>query len=470
MTESVTVPSQSTPKRSRRDACAPLFQWTDNEYTPQIHDFDDTNAGITPGMFTDESTCLDYFKHFVSNDLVVKIVEETNNFYDYLTSKVAPSPSSRLQKWTHTDENKIYLFLAITLLLARNKKLSLKDYWSNDPLLECPQFKNLMTRDRYFLPLRVLHFCDNNNQPEGDRLYKIKLIVNHLREKFSDSFRPFNHLCIDESMVLFKGRLIFRQFIPSKRTRFGIKLFIICDCETGYILDFIVYTGKCTEIVSTEEYGVSGAVVQTLMQKYLGQGHTLWVDNWYTSPSLFNFLHSNKVNSCGTVRKTRKGMPSLKKKLKKGEVEAKYTTKIMALRWLDRREVCMLSTLHSNELKNTDKKDKQNIPIQKPTCVIQYNRNMGAVDRSDMMISSVDSLRKSMKWYRKLFFHIMDMCILNSQTLYNVKTGKNIPLADFQLSVIRELIKKTPHWRDFYKKREATYTVPGQIIRRTRNY
>ncbi|PSN58486.1 hypothetical protein C0J52_00767 [Blattella germanica] len=147
VTESVTVPSQSTPKRSRIEACAPLFQWTDNEYTPQIHDFDDTNAGITPGMFTDESTCLDYFKHFVSNDLVVKIVEETNNFYDYLTSKVAPSPSSRLQKWTHTDENEIYLFLAITMLMARNKKLSLKDYWSNDPLLECPQFKNLMTRD-----------------------------------------------------------------------------------------------------------------------------------------------------------------------------------------------------------------------------------------------------------------------------------------------------------------------------------
>ncbi|PSN43657.1 hypothetical protein C0J52_16659 [Blattella germanica] len=56
VTESVTVPSQSTPKRSRIDACAPLFQWTDNEYMPQIHEFDDTNAGITPGMFTDEST------------------------------------------------------------------------------------------------------------------------------------------------------------------------------------------------------------------------------------------------------------------------------------------------------------------------------------------------------------------------------------------------------------------------------
>ncbi|PSN40667.1 hypothetical protein C0J52_15762 [Blattella germanica] len=51
VTESVTVPSQSTPKRSRIDACATLFQWTDNEYTPQIHEFDDTNAAqLSPGF------------------------------------------------------------------------------------------------------------------------------------------------------------------------------------------------------------------------------------------------------------------------------------------------------------------------------------------------------------------------------------------------------------------------------------
>jgi hypothetical protein len=101
----------------------------------------------------------------------------------------------------------------------------------------------------YLLLLRLLHFSDNKNPREGDRLYKIKPIIDHLRTKFSQMFSPFQDLCIDESLTLFKGRLLFKQYIPSKRHRFGIKTFVICDCETGYVLDFIVYTGATTEIV-----------------------------------------------------------------------------------------------------------------------------------------------------------------------------------------------------------------------------
>jgi hypothetical protein len=81
-------------------------------------------------------------------------------------------------------------------------------------------------------------------------------------------------------LTLFKGQLSFIQYIPSKRHRFGIKTFIICDCETGYVLDFIVHTGATTEIVPDCKFGVSSAVVMTLMEKYLPKGHTLWIDNW----------------------------------------------------------------------------------------------------------------------------------------------------------------------------------------------
>ena len=45
-------------------------------------------------------------------------------------------------------------------------------------------------------------------------------------------------------MVKWKGRLSFKQFIPSKRHRFGIKFLVLCDVQTGYVQDIIVYTGK----------------------------------------------------------------------------------------------------------------------------------------------------------------------------------------------------------------------------------
>jgi hypothetical protein len=147
-----------------------------------------------------------------------------------------------------------------------------------------------MSRDRYLLLLRLLHFSDNNNQPEGDRLYKIKPVIDHLKKQFSEVFTPFENLGIDESLIPFKGRLSFLQYIPSKRHRFGINTFVICDDETWYVFYFIVYTGATTEIEPGREFWVSGAVVMTLMEKYWQKGHTLCMDNLYSSPQLYDHL------------------------------------------------------------------------------------------------------------------------------------------------------------------------------------
>jgi hypothetical protein len=61
-------------------------------------------------------------------------------------------------------------------------------------------------------------------------------IVTHLLEKYKAAMYPFEKVCIDESLMLFKGSLAFKQYIPSKRHRFGIKVFVLCDCETGYTM------------------------------------------------------------------------------------------------------------------------------------------------------------------------------------------------------------------------------------------
>ena len=83
-----------------------------------------------------------------------------------------------------------------------------------------------------------------------------------LLDKFRRYFRPFQKLVIDESLVLFHGRVVFRQYIPSKRHRFGIKFFVICDCETGYMLDLAVYTATDIDIPKDKVLGFSGAVVK----------------------------------------------------------------------------------------------------------------------------------------------------------------------------------------------------------------
>jgi hypothetical protein len=141
------------------------------------------------------------------------------------------------------------------------------------------------------------------------------------------------------------------------------------------VLDFVLYTGGCTDITQGREFGISGAVVQTLVAKYLQKGNTLWLNNWYSGLLLYNWLHNNGTNVRGTVRKNRKGLPKLDKKLDKGQVETRHTDNMMLVRWRDKRELCMLTTLHTDSMKQSGKVDSTtNTPVIKPECVMNYNK------------------------------------------------------------------------------------------------
>jgi hypothetical protein len=58
---------------------------------------------------------------------------------------------------------------------------------------------------------------------------------------FTKFYSPSEHLAVDEVIVLLKGRVIFRQYVPQRHISFGIKLYKICD-ETGYTYDMTVYS------------------------------------------------------------------------------------------------------------------------------------------------------------------------------------------------------------------------------------
>ena len=123
-----------------------------------------------------------------------------------------------------------------------------------------------------------------------------------------------------------KGRLGFKQYIPNKRARFGIKMFSLCEVS-GYLWNSFVYLGKNynpaeDEINYERELGKSGAVVPKLMSSLYNQGYHLYIDNWYTSEKLFRHLESEGTVACGTAMGHRLKIPeSLKEeRLEKGKI------------------------------------------------------------------------------------------------------------------------------------------------------
>ena len=96
-------------------------------------------------------------------------------------------------------------------------KKSMKDYWSKRAATKTPFFPEVFSRKRFLQILRALHFVDNSSVPPGprsDRLWKIRPAFDFLVDRFSSIFMPGKNLCIDESLLLWKGRLFFKQYIP----------------------------------------------------------------------------------------------------------------------------------------------------------------------------------------------------------------------------------------------------------------
>jgi hypothetical protein len=108
-------------------------------------------------------------------------------------------------------------------------------------------YGNIMKRNRFLHILRFLHFSDNRNEPDKtdgnyDRLWMIT-IFDKLNDAYAKYYRPTEHLATDEIIVLFKGRVVFKQYIPKKHKRFGIKIYKLCDSK-GYTYNMPVYLGR----------------------------------------------------------------------------------------------------------------------------------------------------------------------------------------------------------------------------------
>jgi len=83
-------------------------------------------------------------------------------------------------------------------------------YFSKRESTVTPYFSQIMTEKRFHLLLKFLHFADNSKfypDQHQKKPYKIQPIIDHLNSKFSSVYVPERNICIDESLLLWKGRL-----------------------------------------------------------------------------------------------------------------------------------------------------------------------------------------------------------------------------------------------------------------------
>ena len=182
---------------------------------------------------------------------------------------------------------------------------------------------------------------------------------------------------------------LFKQYIPKKRKRFSIKMFKLCD-STGYTYDMNIYLGKDRQRAE-QHLTATHATVTNLTRGVEGFWHKLYMDNFFSSPDLYDDLAQKKILCCGTVRPHRKNMPKDLRpqtlRLKRGDIRVRTRGDLTAVVWKDKRDVRLLTNIHDPPREGNYCDEHGN--AIKPAIVADYNRHMGHVDNTDRMASGV---------------------------------------------------------------------------------
>ena len=179
---------------------------------------------------------------FLPSDLIELFVEQTNVYARQAHSK----NNLPKTKWREVSKEEMLAFLGLNIAMGVVNLPEVNMYWSVNPLLEHPWFRSVLPRNRFKQIVRFFHTIDNTTRSDhpDDKLFEVWPLVDSLLDKCKKHFHPSRNPSIDESIIGTKARISFRQYIKNKPTKWGVKMFILADSETGYIVNFEIYTGK----------------------------------------------------------------------------------------------------------------------------------------------------------------------------------------------------------------------------------
>ncbi len=132
---------------------------------------------------------------------------------------------------------------------------------------------------------------------------------------------------VDEMMVVFKGRSLLKQYMPTKPHKWRFKIWGRSGIS-GFLYDFDVYQGRKQGDSKPFEYGMGGDVVMSLTSTLPpNRNFKVFVDNFFTSLPLLSKLKEKGIFYVATIRKNRMKNCPLKEE-KRVEEERKRSMRL----------------------------------------------------------------------------------------------------------------------------------------------
>ena len=346
----------------------------------------------------------DFFDHVFDKTLWKDFMEGTNAYFAQKRQNKSHGGSSRWNNWADCTEDEIKKLFALIIVMGLVRKADLPSYWSTEEMCATPFFRKVMTRNRFLQLYWNLHMTqhltpddEEEETEEKHVLHKIKPMLDKCNTRFREAYQPGRRLSYDEASCAFKGRVAFLHYNKHKPAKYHIMVYT-CSEASGYTLGLDPYFGDKTKDVysnranKNEKILVNQVMGHLEKMELLDKGYFIFMDNYYSSITLFDKLLKRKTFACGTIKAQGKwplALPTVKKgkNFPKGEVrvrrrditdEAGETVgSMLATVFYDRKSVCLLSTIHLSlnvSIALTPAKERYNTSIREKAA--RYEREL----------------------------------------------------------------------------------------------
>lgn len=298
-----------------------------------------------------------------------------------------------------------------------------------------------MNVKRFKFLLRCLRFDDRTTRSERkaiDRLAPIRDVFEMFVQNCKKSYCPGENLTIDEMLPGFRGRCSFRQYIPSKPNKYGLKIFALVDSRMFYTLNLEIYAGKQPEGPFQQSNKPSDVVLR-LAEPVVGSGRNIVADNWFTDFALIKTLKQKKLSNVGTARKNKRALPAAFVNPKE---RAQYSSIFgfnegnVLTSYVPRKNKCVLlvSSMHENNAIDASTGEKA-----KPELITYYNAYKSGVDTADQLCASYNVQRNTQRWPMIIFYAMLNLGGINSMVIHLGNNSEPMPRRVFLKVLAHEL-------------------------------
>ncbi|XP_066951251.1 uncharacterized protein [Macrobrachium rosenbergii] len=356
------------------------------------------------------------FSLFFVDEIINEIVKWTNKSIEIRAPKYARKTATLNP--VEPAELRALLGLLIFSGCQRNNHLSFREMW--DPSTGAGLYCSTMSFGRFEFLLNCLQF-DNpetrEDRQKTDKFAPVRKIWDIFIQKCGEMYTPSENLTVDEQLLGFRGRCPFKMYIRNKHQKRGLKLMLITDSKSNYLLGGIPYLGK-QETGASDFHNLGHYFIKELTRPYHNTSRNVTTDSWFTSvPLVSDLLNNCGMTVVGTVRGVEK---EIAKEIKRREQlehgssaclfnEEMTLTSHVPLKGKTKKSVLLLSSKHTRAVLGTD---------GTPEIFEFYNQTKGSVSKFDQMCALYSASRNTKRWPLCIFYRILNAGTLNSWIIH----------------------------------------------------